>query len=84
MYAGNELPEELNTEMERAAFADPKLALDMAQMRHTVDAIRSLPSPEFTEESYQRILMKMYARGAQIQAQTPTPTHLQYQLPIQG
>jgi hypothetical protein len=84
LYAGRELTEELEREMEAAAAADPDLLLDMATLRQTVEALHAEPAPEFTEESYQRILMKMYTRGADIQPRTPVPAHLQYHLPIQG
>jgi hypothetical protein len=84
LYAGRELPAELELEMESAAAADADLGHDMKSLRETVDAVRSIPSPGFTEESYQRILMKVYARGVEMQPQTPTPAHLQYSLPIQG
>ena len=84
VYAGGELPEELENEMEMAAFADPALSYEMSTLRKTVDLLRTQPSEDFTEESYQRILMKLYARGADIQPKAPTPTHLQYQVPIQG
>ena len=40
---------------------------------------------EFTEESYQRILMKLYARGGtDFESQTPVSSHFQYNLPLQG
>jgi hypothetical protein len=84
MYAGRELPAELEEEMLAASAEDLTLAKEMTSMRDAVDAIRSIPSPEFTEESYQRVLMKVYARGVAMQPQTPTPVHLQYSLPIQG
>jgi anti-sigma factor RsiW len=84
LYAGHELTDELNEELESAAHADPELAADMASLRLTVDALQSTPEPEFTEESYQRILMKVYARGVEMQQRSPDPAHLQYYLPIQG
>jgi hypothetical protein len=56
----------------------------MMTLRGTFDALRNAEAPDFTEESYQRILLKMYARGVQLQKQSPDPIHLQYQLPIQG
>jgi hypothetical protein len=84
MYAGCELSEELENEMQVAAFRDPSLSHDMATLKQTVNALRSIPTPEFTEESYQRVLMKLYTRGIDVEPKAPTPTHLQYQLPIQG
>lgn len=84
LYAGRELPQELEDEMEWAAFAEPELSHDMATLRRTVELLRSLPRPEFTEESYQRVLMKLYARGVEIHPTSPTPSHMQLGLPIQG
>jgi hypothetical protein len=84
LYAGRELPADLDHEMELAAFSDQELADDMLSLRQTVDLVQSEEGPSFTEESYQRILMKLYARGVEIQTSRPEPVHLQYQLPIQG
>lgn len=84
LYAGRELPEELERELEDASMADRDLSYDMATLRRTVDLLRSNPGGEFTEESYQRVLMRLYARGGDLDIQTPAPAHLQYHLPIQG
>jgi anti-sigma factor RsiW len=84
VYADGELPEDLQLELETEAAKDPLLAQDMHTLRHTVESLRSMPSPEFTEESYQRILMKVYARGVDIQPKAEAPAHLQYYLPMQG
>ena len=82
LYAGRELPEELEDQMDLASFSDPDLSRDMHTLRKTVDVLKADRGPEFTEESYQRILMKLYARGANIQPRAPEPLHLQYHLPI--
>ncbi len=84
LYAGGELPQELEDEMEWAAFPDPDLSHDMATLRRTVELLRQTPAPEFTEESNQRILMKMFARGLDVEPTTYTPSHMQLGLPIQG
>ncbi len=84
LYAGRELTEEIEREMEVAGAADPDLLFDMVSLRQTVDALKAEPAPEFTEESYQRVLMKMYARGVEVQKRSPDPVHLQYHLPMQG
>jgi hypothetical protein len=84
LYAGRELPSELEDQMELAAFNDQSLSHDMSSLRKTVDMAKATPTPEFTEESYQRILMKLYARGVEVQTSAPDPVHLQYQLPMQG
>ena len=83
LYAAGELTEELQETMQAEAFRDPDLARDLQTMQTTMEALRRLPDPEFTEESYQRILMKLYFRGADIQPRAPEPAHLQYHLPIQ-
>jgi hypothetical protein len=82
LYAGRELPTELEDEMDLASFRDSGLSREMHSLRKTVDFLRADRGPEFTEESYQRILMKLYARGANIQPRAPEPLHLQYHLPI--
>ena len=84
LYAGRELSSELEQQMEEAAAEDQNIRFEMTTLRETVDTLHSDSGPEFTEESYQRILMKLYARGAAIQPKAPAPAHLQYQLPIQG
>jgi len=83
LYAGGELTEELEEELESQAFRDSDLSYEMTTLRRTVDLMQKAPDPTFTEESYQRILMKLYARGVDIQTKSPSPTHLQYSLPIQ-
>ena len=83
LYAGNELPEDLAQEMELAAETDPDLKQDMTSLRQTVDILQN-DEFTFTEESYQRVLMKLYAKGGHLQTQSPDPRHLQYQLPMSG
>lgn len=84
LYAGHELSTELEDELEVAAFTDPDLNQEMTTLRRTVDALRGAEGGEFTEESYQRVLMKLYARGADIKPKAKDPIHLQYHLPMQG
>jgi hypothetical protein len=85
MYAGGELPEDLAEEMEVAAYKDRELAHEMYTLKATVEQIKKdQEDPEFTEESYHRILMKLYASGVEVETTSPTPMHLQYQLPIAG
>ena len=84
MYAGHELPAELEDQMELAAVGDAPLNHEMTTLRRVVDTLQTLDEPEFTEESYHRILMKLYARGADIQTQAPVSSHFQYNLPLQG
>lgn len=83
LYAGRELPSELEADMEAAALQNPDLAVELASLRDTVDLLRGEESP-FTEESYQRIRKTLLLRGTHFETATPEPLHLQYQLPIQG
>lgn len=84
LYAGRDLPVELEDEMEWAAFADQELSQEMASLRRTVDLLQNQPAPVFTEESRQRVLIKLYARGAAFEPAQPEPSHLQLGLPISG
>jgi hypothetical protein len=84
LYAGDELPKELQDELEAASFEDAELAQDMLTLKQTVQALKHAAPVEFTEESFQRILMKLYARGADLGPPKATPSHLQYHLPIQS
>ena len=85
LYAGGELPEDLAEEMEIAAYKDRELAHEMHTLKSTVERLKlGEEEPEFTEESYHRILMKLYASGVEVETTSPTPMHLQYQLPIAG
>jgi hypothetical protein len=83
LYAGRELPAELEDQMELAAFSDPELSHEMASLRRTVDVLHADRGPDFTEESYQRILMKVYARGVEMQPRAAESSHFQLSLPIQ-
>lgn len=82
LYAGDELSEELREEMELEALRDPGLMRDMQSLRTTVGLLKGLRTPEFTEESFHRVLMRIYARGGQAETKSPAPSHLQYRLPM--
>lgn len=82
LYAGSELSTELENVLVEASKKDALLAQEMKSLRQTVDALRNTKDAEFTEESHQRILLKLYARGVEMQQRSPDPIHLQYQLPI--
>jgi|DewCreStandDraft_4_1066084.scaffolds.fasta_scaffold156529_2 anti-sigma factor RsiW len=85
LYVDNELPEELCREMEEAAGQDPALAAEIESLDEAKAVLKAAhPAPEFTEESFQRILMTMVARGADIRPRSDAPLHLQYQLPMLG
>lgn len=84
LYAEKELPTELERELEARASEDGELAYDMKSLRGTVEMLNNTEDVDFTEESYQRVLMKLYARGANVETKSPPPMHLQYHLPMQG
>jgi len=84
LYAGDELPTELRDELEAAAYGNAELSHEMATLKRTVELVRGTPRPDFTEESFHRILMRLYTRGVPPQPTAPTPSHLQYRLPISG
>lgn len=84
LYAGRELPAELEDQMELAAASSSGLNHEMTTLRRVVDTLHNLDEPDYTEESYHRILMKLYARGGDIQPQAPVSSHFQYNLPLQG
>jgi len=85
LYAADELSEELTDELHTAALTNPELSHDMLSLKTTVQALRSSPEePEFTEESFQRILMKLYTQGVELKIASPEPTYIQYRLPMPG
>lgn len=85
LYVDNALPEELCREMEEAAGRDPALAAEIESLDEAKAVLKAAhPRPDFTEESFQRILMLLVARGADVRPQSEAPVHLQYQLPILG
>lgn len=59
LYAGHELPEELEAEMQAAATDDPALAYDMKSMRQTVQLLRDTPQEGMSEVCSQRVLNKI-------------------------
>lgn len=83
LYVDGELPEELAEEVQATAFGNPAMAHDIKTLRQTMLALRSVPRPSFAEDSYHRILCKLYSEGA-----TPATHHAlatsQYQLPMSG
>ena len=84
LYAGDELTEELNEELEARAMKDPELSHDMYTLRKTLELLQQSDSVGLTEESSQRILSKMRTKGVLVEQNSPDPAHLQYHLPIQG
>lgn len=83
LYAGEELPSEMVTELETVAKSDLELKREMKTLRNTVEALQQ-DKISYTEETHQRILMKIYARGGHLQPQAPEPLHFQFQLPMSG
>jgi len=84
LYAGQELPSELEAELEAAAKTDPALEKEMKEMRVTVDLLHSMNPPEFSQETYQRTLLKLYTRAAEARPTHTEEPHWQYRLPMQG
>jgi hypothetical protein len=85
LNVGGELPAELEDELKAKALTDRDLSHDMATLTHAVGLLGTLEEPEFTEESFQRILMKLYAKtGVDVQPSVSAPSHMQYYLPIAG
>ena len=84
LYAGDELTEELKEELESRAMNEPELSHDMFTIRKVYEVLQKTDGLQLTEESSQRILMKMRTKGARIEQNSPDPAHLQYHLPIQG
>lgn len=82
LYAGGELPVELNDQMELAGAKDAQLQVQMSTLRNTVDLLKSDTGPNFSEESYERILQQIYSR-ADATPDSRENSHLQYRLPIQ-
>lgn len=84
MYAGQELAEDLNAELESVAANDPALKADMTSLRATVTRLQNEDNGAYTDETHARILMKIYARAGEMQQGAPEPIYLQYQLPMSG
>ena len=71
LYAGRELPQELEDEMDWAAFGDPELTYEMSTLRRTVELLREIPEPEFTREIDQNIQTLLCARGVALEPAAP-------------
>lgn len=84
VYADQSLSEEMVRELDTIAETDPDLRRDIDSLVQTVQALRNPPALPGVEESLQRVLIKMYARGVDTRPKAPEPLHLQYQLPISG
>lgn len=83
LYADQNLPEELAEQLENEAKTNQTLKKELDSLRNTVETLHR-DHVSYTEETHQRILMKIYARGGHLQPQSPEPRHLQYQLPMSG
>lgn len=83
MYAGKELPTELNTELEAAAAENPVLAEEMESLTLLVDSLKEIPAPLYSSETEARILRKIDQQATLNQPRS-IPSYLQYPLPMQG
>jgi hypothetical protein len=77
LYAGHELDEEGEALLAGSA-AHASAARDL---RRVVDALRSDPGPEFTEETSTRVLLLMQLRGAPLPPAESSPEY-QLRLPM--
>jgi len=84
LYAGDELPLELKDELESAAQNDQELAFEMHTLKTTVDQLHRIDSPQMSEESFQRVLMRLYTAGVEPETRSSEPVIFQHQLPMQG
>lgn len=85
MYVGQELTEELMQEMKAFSQTDDELKQDMISLRATVDILQEMHHDvDVSEETHQRILLKLRSAGVQIENAAPEPQYWQYQLPMQG
>lgn len=83
LYVGDELPEELAEDLQATAFGDPALAKDIKTLRQTLSALRNIPRPSLEEDSYYRVLCKLYSEGATPSTRLASASS-QYQLPMSG
>ncbi len=72
LYAGDELDQEARTALEQEALGDAELAREMFTLKTAVEHLRSLEQPQMGEESFQRVLMRLYKSGAQPQSSART------------
>lgn len=84
LYAGRELPEELEAEMEAAALVDSELSHEMKSLRDVTDALQGMPDPDDIELSLQRVRQRLIQAGAVTKDIAPETPVWQYRLPIQG
>lgn len=85
LYAGQELPEDLEKNLSEAAASDPDLAKDMATLRQTVQSLHGQSAVNYTEDTEYRVLMKLqaWAESDLISKQEESPSW-QYRLPMEG
>lgn len=84
LYAGRELPSELEDDLAAAALSNDALAADMAAMRSVADLLASDRPAAYTEETRQRVLRRLLVAGSSVEESAPAPAHFQFALPIQG
>lgn len=85
LYASQELPEELEQNMQEAANQDPQLAHDMATLRQTVQRLHGQPAVDYSDETEYRVLMKLQAWAeSDLISQPEESPSWQYRLPMEG
>ncbi len=84
LYVGDELPEDLASELERRASQSPELREDMRQMKLMVRLLQREAPPRYDDETNLRILMKLRALGLDEQPEEEKPNPFQYRLRMEG
>jgi hypothetical protein len=84
LFAGGELTEELASELEAAAAADPDLRRDMEDMKKTVGWLKADEGPWFSDGSDLRIRARIEEEeGIRLTEGDPEPAQDQYSLFLQ-
>ena len=85
LYAGQELPQELETELVEASATDPTLMKDMDTLRQVVSRLHTEKAVEYGEDTQYRIMMKLQAWSGEdlLNSEEQIPSW-QYRLPMEG
>lgn len=85
LYAGHELPEDLEHELVEASSDDPILARDLRTLRQTVRRLHDQKPAPYTDDTEFRILMKIQNSGGfDLNATAHDHPDWQYRLPMEG
>ncbi len=85
LYAGSELPQELEQEMDFAAQSDSELKADMDSLKSIVQGLKESPTEPYTDDVHYRIQMKIQNwSDATISEPTNNSTIWQFRLPMEG